>query len=57
MGDKGDKESESNSSSSEEGDNTEDDEDYIPDPDDLGGNPDGVQVQKTKAEGTYKSPM
>ena len=54
---KGDNVSESNSSSSEEGDNTEDDEDYIPEPDELGGDPDGVQVKKTKAEGTYMSPM
>ena len=32
-------------------------EDYVPDPDDLGGDPDGVQVKKTKAEGTYMSHM
>ena len=48
MPDKGDNDSESNSSSLEEGDNTEDDEDYVPDPDDLGGDPDGVQVKKLK---------
>ena len=57
MPDKGDNDSESNSSSLEEGDNTEDDEDYVPDPDDFGGDPDGVQVKKTKAEGTYMSHM
>ena len=34
--------------------NTEDDEDYVPDPCDLGGDPDGVEVKKTKAEGTYR---
>ena len=45
-------ESESSSSSSEEGDDTEDDEDYVPDTVDLGGDPDDVEVKKTKAEGT-----
>ena len=50
-------ESECSSSSSDEGDNTEDDEDYVPDPSDLGGDPDGVEVKKTKAEGTYKVNM
>ena len=53
MGDKVGNESGSSSSSSDEADNTEDDEDYVPDPSDLGGDPDGVQVKKTKAEGTY----
>ena len=47
----------SSSSSSDEGDNTEDDEDYVPDPSDLGGDPDGVEVKKTKAEGTYRVNM
>ena len=47
--------SESSSSSSEEGDDTKDDEDYVPDTFDLGGDPDGVEVKKTKAEGTYMS--
>ena len=46
-------ESESSSSSSEEGDDTEADEDYVPDTFDLGGDPDGVEVKKTKAEGIY----
>ena len=46
-------ESGSSSSSSEEGDNTKDDEDYVPDASDLVGDPDGVEVKKTKAEGTY----
>ena len=50
-------ESGSSSSSSDEGDNTEDDEDYVPDPSDLGGDPDGVEVKKTKAEGTYRVNM
>ena len=45
-------ESESSSSSSEEGDDTEDDEDYVPDTVDLGGDPDDVELKKTKAEGT-----
>ena len=45
------------SSSSDEGDNTEDDEDYVPDSSDLGGDPDGVEVKKTKAEGTYRVNM
>ena len=53
MEDKVGNESGSSSSSSEEGDNTEDDEDYVPDASDLGGDPDGVEVKKTKAEGTY----
>ena len=57
MADKVGNDSESNSSSSEEGDSTEDDEDYIPDPSDLGGDPDGVEVKKTKAEGRYMSHM
>ena len=48
-------ESESNSSSSEEGDDTEDDEDYVSDTFDLGGDPDGVEVKRTKAEGKYMS--
>ena len=48
-------ESESSSSSLEEGDDTKDDEDYVPDTFDLGGNPDGVEVKKTKAEGAYMS--
>ena len=44
----------------EDGDDTEDDEDYVPDTFDLGGDPDGVGVdgvgvKKTKAEGTYMS--
>ena len=39
----------------EEGDDTEDDEDYVPDTFDLGGDPDGVELKKTKAEGTYMS--
>ena len=43
---------ESSSSSSEEGDDTEDDEDYVPDTVDLGGDPDDVELKKTKAEGT-----
>ena len=43
-------ESESSSSFSEEGDDTEDDEDYVPDTVDLGGDPDDVEVKKTKAE-------
>ena len=47
----------SSSSSSDEGDNTEDDEDYVPNPSDLGGDPDGVEVKKTKAEGTYRVNM
>ena len=46
---------ESSSSSLEEGDDTEDDEDYVPDTFDLGGDPDGVELKKTKAEGTYMS--
>ena len=44
-------ESESSSSSSEEGDDTEDDEDYVPDTVDLGGDPDDVELKKTKADG------
>ena len=47
----------SSSSSSDEGDNTDDNEDYVPDPCDLGGDPDGVEVEKTKAEGTYRVNM
>ena len=50
-------ESGSSSSSADEGDNTDDDEDYVPDPSDLGGDPDGVEVKKTKAEGTYRVNM
>ena len=57
VGQKGDNDSESGSSSSDEADNTDDDEDYIPEPDDLGGDPDGAQVKKTKVEGTYMSAM
>ena len=57
MGDKVGNESGSSSSSSEEGDNTEDDEDYVPDASDLGGDPDDVEVKKTKAEGTYMVDM
>ena len=45
--------SESSSSSSEEGDDTKDDEDYVPNTYDLGGDPDGVEIKKTKAEGRY----
>ena len=45
-------ESESSSSSLEDGDDTEDDEDYVPDTVDLGGDPDDVEVKKTKAEVT-----
>ena len=47
-------ESGSSSSSADEGDNTDDDEDYVLDPCDLGEDPDGVEVKKTKAEGTYR---
>ena len=57
MGDTTGNESGSSSSSSDEVDNTEDDEDYVPDPFDLGGDPDGVKVKKTKAEGTYRVNM
>ena len=57
MGDTTGNESGSSLSSSDEGDNTEDDEDYVPDPSDLGGDPDGVEVKKTKAEGTYRVNM
>ena len=57
MGETTGNESGSSSSSSDEGDNTEDDEDYVPDPSDLGGDPDGVKVKKTKAEGTYRVNM
>ena len=57
MGETTGNESGSSSSSSDEGDNTEDDEDYVPDPPDLGGDPDGVEVKKTKAEGTYRVNM
>ena len=45
MADKVGNDSESNSSSLEEADNTEDDEDYIPDASDFGGDPDGVEVK------------
>ena len=48
MADKVGNDSESNSSSLEEADNTEDDEDYIPDASDFGGDPDGVEVKKLK---------
>ena len=57
MGDKVGNESGSSSSSSEEGDNKEDDEDYVPDASDLGGDPDDVEVKRTKAEGTYMVDM
>ena len=57
VGDKVGHESGSSSSSLEEGDNTEDDEDYVPDASDLGGDPDDVEVKKTKAEGTYMVDM
>ena len=57
MGDTVGNESRSSLSSSDEGDNTEDDEDYVPDPSDLGGDPVGVEVKKTKAEGTYRVNM
>ena len=45
MGDTTGNELGSSSSSSDEADNTEDDEDYVPDPSDLGGDPDGVEVK------------
>ena len=53
VGDKVGNESGLSSSSLEEGDNTEDDEDYVPDASDFGGDPDDVEVKKTKAVGTH----